>query len=97
MSYTFILIDMLGGLLNDLSLAFADEFDGLAAASYTLVIVSRFFSSVLSSSRLDNLCAAIRFSDTFVTHALPPLRCRLRTTIRASGVQRLARPGDQWT
>jgi hypothetical protein len=39
-SYTFILIDMLGGLLNDLSLAFSKEFDKLAAASYTAVIVS---------------------------------------------------------
>lgn len=39
-SYTFILVDMLGGLFNDLSLAFAEDFDGLAAASYTIVIVS---------------------------------------------------------
>ncbi|KXN92656.1 hypothetical protein AN958_11757 [Leucoagaricus sp. SymC.cos] len=41
-SYTFITIDMLGGLLNDLSLAFASEFDALAASTYTLVIVMDF-------------------------------------------------------
>jgi len=39
-SYIFIVIDMLGGILNDLSLAFSSEFDGLAAASYTSVPVS---------------------------------------------------------
>jgi hypothetical protein len=39
-SYSFISIDTLGGLLNDLSLLFAKDFDGLAATSYTLVIVS---------------------------------------------------------
>ncbi|KAJ3568530.1 hypothetical protein NP233_g5646 [Leucocoprinus birnbaumii] len=38
-SYTFICIDMLGGVLNDLSLAFSSEFNGLAAASYTAVTV----------------------------------------------------------
>ncbi|EKM75019.1 hypothetical protein AGABI1DRAFT_13511, partial [Agaricus bisporus var. burnettii JB137-S8] len=38
-SYLFIFVDVLGGLLNDLSLLFAKEFDGLAAASYTIVIV----------------------------------------------------------
>jgi len=39
-SYIFIAIDSLGGILNDLSLAFSNEFDGLAAASYTSVPVS---------------------------------------------------------
>jgi len=39
-SYIFIAIDMLGGVLNDLSLAFSSSFDGLAAASYTSVPVS---------------------------------------------------------
>ena len=39
-SYIFIAIDMLGGVLNDLSLAFSSNFDGLAAASYTSVPVS---------------------------------------------------------
>ncbi|KAF5361981.1 hypothetical protein D9756_002428 [Leucocoprinus leucothites] len=38
-SYTFICIDMLGGVLNTLSLAFASEFNGLAAASYTAVTI----------------------------------------------------------
>lgn len=38
-SLVFLSIDMLGGLLNDLSLVFSDRFDALAAASYTLVIV----------------------------------------------------------
>lgn len=38
-SYTFICIDMLGGILNALSLAFAEHFDGLAAASYIAVTV----------------------------------------------------------
>ncbi|XP_006463011.1 hypothetical protein AGABI2DRAFT_42712, partial [Agaricus bisporus var. bisporus H97] len=38
-SYLFIFVDILGGLLNDLSLLFAKEFDGLAAASYTIVII----------------------------------------------------------
>ncbi|RXW17770.1 hypothetical protein EST38_g8071 [Candolleomyces aberdarensis] len=38
-SLVFIAIDMLGGLLNDLSLVFSERFDVLAAISYTLVIV----------------------------------------------------------
>jgi hypothetical protein len=45
-SYLFLSVDMLGGLLNDLSLVFSKEFDGLAAASYTLVIVSVLLLSV---------------------------------------------------
>jgi hypothetical protein len=39
-SLVFMAIDMLGGLLNNLSLVFAERFDILAALSYTLVIVS---------------------------------------------------------
>ncbi|KAF5336003.1 hypothetical protein D9611_006327 [Ephemerocybe angulata] len=38
-SLVFMGIDMLGGLLNDLSLVFSESFDPLAACSYTLVIV----------------------------------------------------------
>lgn len=53
-SYTFICIDMLGGLLNDLSLAFAEHFDGLAAASYTAVIVS--FSFPVSFLAAHSFC-----------------------------------------
>ncbi|XP_006461926.1 hypothetical protein AGABI2DRAFT_205959 [Agaricus bisporus var. bisporus H97] len=51
-SYLFLSVDMLGGLLNDLSLVFAKEFDGLAAASYTLVIVMN--SVVLISAAILN-------------------------------------------
>ena len=42
-SLVFLGIDMLGGVLNDLSLAFSEEFDVLAAISYTLVVVSGIF------------------------------------------------------
>ncbi|KAK7056317.1 hypothetical protein VNI00_002870 [Paramarasmius palmivorus] len=38
-SITFMLIDALGGLFSDLSLAFAEHFDVTAAAGYTLVTV----------------------------------------------------------
>lgn len=43
-SYTFLLIDMLGGILNILSLVFREEFDALAAASYTCIVVSNLFA-----------------------------------------------------
>jgi hypothetical protein len=39
-SLLFISIDMLGGVFNDLSLAFRAEFDAIAAVTYTLVVVS---------------------------------------------------------
>ena len=42
-SLAFLGIDMLGGLLNELALAFSDEFDVVAAISYTLVVVSGIF------------------------------------------------------
>ncbi|KAF9480510.1 hypothetical protein BDN70DRAFT_773930, partial [Pholiota conissans] len=38
-SILFIFVDMMGGVFNDLSLAFKDEFDVIAAVTYTLVIV----------------------------------------------------------
>ena len=50
-SLTFMAIDMLGGLLNDLSLVFAERFDVLAALSYTLVIVSVFTPSLVLEQR----------------------------------------------
>ena len=39
-SVPFMTIDMLGGVFNDLSLAFKDKFIVLAAITYTLVVVS---------------------------------------------------------
>lgn len=39
LSILFISIDMIGGVFNDLSLVFKKEFDAIAAASYTLVVV----------------------------------------------------------
>ncbi|KIM44548.1 hypothetical protein M413DRAFT_442512 [Hebeloma cylindrosporum] len=39
-SLLFISIDMLGGIFNDLSLAFRAEFDVIAAVTYSLVVVS---------------------------------------------------------
>lgn len=48
-SLLFLAIDMLGGLLNDLSLVFSKEFDALAAVSYSLVVVSRPFFAALAS------------------------------------------------
>ena len=39
-SMTFLLIDILGGVFNNLSLAFKEKFDVVASMSYTLVIVS---------------------------------------------------------
>lgn len=38
-SMTFLLIDILGGVFNNLSLAFKEKFDVVASISYTLVIV----------------------------------------------------------
>ncbi|KAK7687829.1 hypothetical protein QCA50_009048 [Cerrena zonata] len=38
-SVMFMLVDLLGGLFNDLSLAFKDEFDVIAGVTYTLVVV----------------------------------------------------------
>jgi len=38
-SLLFMGIDMLGGVLNDLSLVFKEEFDVVAAAQYTVVVV----------------------------------------------------------
>ena len=35
-----MLVDLLGGLFNDLSLAFKDKFDVIAGVTYTLVVVS---------------------------------------------------------
>ncbi|EKM75016.1 hypothetical protein AGABI1DRAFT_132637 [Agaricus bisporus var. burnettii JB137-S8] len=50
-SYLFIFVDILGGLLNDLSLLFAKEFDGLAAASYTIVIsMLQSYHSIMDSA-----------------------------------------------
>ena len=40
-------LDMLGGLLNDLSLVFSEDFDALAAVSYSAVIVSGRLSYIL--------------------------------------------------
>lgn len=39
-SMTFLLIDILGGVFNNLSLAFKEKFDAVASLSFTLVIVS---------------------------------------------------------
>ncbi len=39
-SMTFLLIDILGGVFNNMSLAFKEKFDVVASMSYTLVIVS---------------------------------------------------------
>ena len=39
-SITFMLIDLLGGVFSDLSLAFKAPFDVIAAITYSLVIVS---------------------------------------------------------
>lgn len=38
-SITFMLIDLLGGVFSDLSLAFKDHFDIIAALSYSAVVV----------------------------------------------------------
>ncbi|KAI5824499.1 hypothetical protein K523DRAFT_324474 [Schizophyllum commune Tattone D] len=38
-SIPFMLIDLLGGVFSDLSLAFAEEFDVIAAITYSLVVV----------------------------------------------------------
>jgi hypothetical protein len=52
-SITFLTVDILGGLFSDLSLAFRDRFDVIAALSYTAVIVS---SGSQSSSAKLNAC-----------------------------------------
>jgi hypothetical protein len=41
-SVLFMFIDMMGGVFNDLSLAFKEEFDVIAAVTYTIVIVRSF-------------------------------------------------------
>ena len=38
-STLFMLVDMLGGVFSDLSLAFKDNFDVVAGVSYSLVVV----------------------------------------------------------
>ena len=43
-SLVFIAVDMMGGIFNDLSLAFRAEFDVIAAVTYTLVVVSSLFN-----------------------------------------------------
>lgn len=45
-----MVIDLLGGVFSDLSLAFKENFDLIAASTYTLVIV-RFFSISQKASR----------------------------------------------
>lgn len=45
-SLVFMTIDLLGGVFNDLSLAFKPKFDVIAALTYSLVIVSPFISHV---------------------------------------------------
>jgi len=42
-SITFMVVDLLGGVFSDLSLAFKDEFDIIASISYSLVVVSASF------------------------------------------------------
>ena len=44
LSITFIAIDTLGGILNDLSLVFEQTFDVLAAVQYSIVVVSLRFN-----------------------------------------------------
>ena len=44
-SVLFMLVDMLGGVFSDLSLAFKDSFDVVAGVAYSLVVV-RFNASV---------------------------------------------------
>ncbi len=46
-SITFLLVDILGAVLNDLSLVFRVKFDIIAAITYTLVIVRSFLSYVV--------------------------------------------------
>ncbi|KAJ7464410.1 PQ loop repeat-domain-containing protein [Mycena latifolia] len=38
-SILFMLVDMLGGVFSDLSLAFKDKFDAIAGVTYTIVVV----------------------------------------------------------
>lgn len=45
-SMPFLLIDILGGVFNNLSLVFKEKFDVVASISYTLVIVSSLFFSL---------------------------------------------------
>lgn len=39
-SITFMIVDLLGGVFSDLSLAFKEDFDIIASIAYTLVVVS---------------------------------------------------------
>ena len=49
-SVLFMLVDMLGGVFSDLSLAFKDSFDVVAGVAYSLVVVrstaSAFFLAI---------------------------------------------------
>ena len=53
-SVLFMLVDMLGGVFSDLSLAFKDSFDVVAGVAYSLVVVrSADFAFFLTMSSAD--------------------------------------------
>lgn len=53
----FMTIDMLGGVFNDLSLAFKEKFIVLASITYTLVVVSAKVVFRASATNLTKLYA----------------------------------------
>ena len=53
-SVLFMLVDMLGGVFSDLSLAFKDSFDVVAGVAYSLVVVRSTASTLfLATSKAD--------------------------------------------
>lgn len=61
-SILFIIVDLLGGVFNDLSLAFKSEFDVIAGVTYSLVVVSVSFEySVLLRTSLTRFLLNTRY------------------------------------
>ena len=58
-SIIFMFVDFLGGVFNDLSLAFKDHFDVIPAITYSLVVVSPSSQHLCSLILLHNLRSMI--------------------------------------
>lgn len=65
-STTFMLIDCLGGVFSDLSLAFKDKFDVVAATTYSVVVVSSIFQKLFFSFTLPCAFLSPAFAFQFI-------------------------------
>lgn len=88
-SVLFMIIDLLGGIFNDLSLAFKDEFDVVAGVTYSLVVVSLLccVSSTLASPVFSAISLSLQVMDGIVILCaviLNPLANRRRKQLAAA-------------